>query len=52
MHNILRDPGYYWVLFRWGWEKCEWTGLEWLRSGLAGNWGDEIVSVGERLEHG
>ena len=45
------DEGFYWVRFEWGWEPCEWTGFSWFRTGLEGDWNQDVLEVGNRLVH-
>lgn len=42
-------PGFYWVRFPWGWEPAQWSGADWLRTGIDENWNDQVIEVGPEL---
>jgi hypothetical protein len=48
--KLKLERGFYWVNFAWGWEPAQWTGDEFLRTGIESGWTVSIKQVGPKLE--
>lgn len=45
----MREPGFYWVRFGWGWEPARWDGDAWYRTGIEHAWSDDVMEIGPSL---